>query len=152
MADKDKAPQVIDGETRPPRVVINRDYEIPGIAGSSADGNTVYIDRRIPKTLRLSNGKDMKLDHPLAVHELTEKVLVDRFGLAYDHAHYIAYAAERRAVELAGDIWSEYDDFMMKLINECYDWEYTDLPPDYDVYPHIGIHGGNPADEDSPTP
>ena len=127
-------------------VTICRDYEVPGIAGSSVDGKTVFIDKRVPKTLTLKSGKEMHLDHPLAVHELTERAVLHGLGLTYDHAHYIAYAAEKRFVELEGDPWEEYDAFFMKLIQECYDWEYTDLPPNYDNYPHIGIHGGNPAD------
>ena len=32
--------------------VINRDYDIPYIAGYSVDGHTVFIDRHLPRTFR----------------------------------------------------------------------------------------------------
>src|SRR5947209_2975163 len=32
--------------------VINRDYDIPYIAGYSVDGDTVFIDRHLPRTFR----------------------------------------------------------------------------------------------------
>jgi 8-oxo-dGTP pyrophosphatase MutT (NUDIX family) len=96
-----------------PTARVNNEFEVPGLAGYSLDGNTVYIDRRLPKLL---DGHD--IIQFLLVHEITEKALIDRLGFSYEHAHELALRSERRAVELAGLDWNVYDHFMQHWIRE----------------------------------
>lgn len=94
-------------------IQINRNYEVPWIAGYSEDNKTIYIDRRLPKTFK---GHDIA--RFLVVHEEVEKALRDKLGYDYISAHDIATHAERRAVERAGLNWAHYDDFMNTWIDK----------------------------------
>ena len=81
--------------------IVNREYDIPYIAGYSLDGETVFIDRHLPKTFRW-NTKTVRVDPFLLTHEIVEKALLDELRLHYLHAHQIAVRAERDAVKAAG--------------------------------------------------
>jgi len=105
-------------------ITVCRDYEVPEIAGYNYNNTVLYIDRRVPQEF-----KGFNVDSWLIVHEETEKAIEDRLGFNYPHAHTIATAAERKAVELSGCSWDEYDAWMQKIIK---DLENTakDVPPD----------------------
>ena len=94
-------------------VKLNRDFNVPGLAGSSLDSKTVYIDKRVPEGY-----DDVKTDKYLLVHEVTEKTLMDKLGFSYPHAHDIALHAEKRAVERDGIDWDKYNSFMQHWIKE----------------------------------
>src|ERR1700740_3441489 len=81
--------------------VVNREYDIPCIAGYSVDGSTVFIDRHLPRSFRWLM-KTVRIEPFLLTHELVEKALLDELRLHYLHAHQIAVRAEHDAVRAAG--------------------------------------------------
>src|SRR3954468_16641880 len=91
--------------------VVNREYDIPYIAGYSMDGHTVFIDRHLPRTFRWLL-KIVRVEPFLLTHEIVEKSLLDELRLHYVHAHQIALRAERDAVKAAGVSWWAYQRFM----------------------------------------
>ena len=91
--------------------VINRNYDIPYIAGYSMDGHTVFIDRHLPRSFRWLL-KTVRVEPFLLTHEIVEKALLDELRLHYLHAHQIAVRAERDAVKAAGVSWGAYQRFM----------------------------------------
>jgi hypothetical protein len=90
--------------------VVNRDYDIPYIAGYSRDGSTVFIDRHLPRSFRWL-AKTVRVEL-LLTQEIVEKALLDELRLHYLHAHQIALRAERDAVKAAGVSWWAYQRFM----------------------------------------
>ena len=91
--------------------VINRNYDIPYIAGYSMDGHTVFIDRHLPRSFRWLL-KTVRVEPFLLTYEIVEKALLDELRLHYLHAHQIAVRAERDAVKAAGVSWGAYQRFM----------------------------------------
>jgi hypothetical protein len=91
--------------------VVNRDYDIPYIAGYSRDGSTVFIDRHLPRSFRWL-AKTVRVEPFLLTQEIVEKALLDELRLHYLHAHQIALRAERDAVKAAGVSWWAYQRFM----------------------------------------
>jgi hypothetical protein len=75
---------------------LDRDHDIPYLAGYSVDGAIIYIDRHMPKTFR-HKGRDIETDRFLILHEEVEKTMIDRLNLHYLHAHQIATRAEQAA-------------------------------------------------------
>src|ERR1700678_1767114 len=94
---------------------FDRKHDIPYLAGYSLDGKTIYIDRHMPQTFKLS-GRNINTDRFLVLHEEVEKTLIDQLGLHYLHAHQIATRAEQAAVRAAGISWRAYDRFMQKNV------------------------------------
>ena len=80
---------------------LDRDHDIPYLAGYSSDGKTIYIDRHMPKSLKYQ-GRVVDTDRFLILHEEVEKTLIDQLNLHYLHAHQIATRAEQAAVRAAG--------------------------------------------------
>src|SRR5438046_7836678 len=93
--------------------VINRAYDVPYIAGYSADGRTVFIDRHLQRTFRWLMRR-VRVEPFLLTHEIVEKSLLDELRLHYLHAHQIAVRAERDAVQASGVSWWAYQRFMKK--------------------------------------
>src|SRR4029077_3212458 len=58
----------------------SHDYDVPYIAGYSADGRTVFIDRHLPRTFR-SWTQTIRVVPFLLVHEIIEKALLDELRL-----------------------------------------------------------------------
>jgi len=117
------------------KVKINREYDVPYVAGYSKDGKTVYFDYELPKYF--VKGK-LKVDITgfLLVHELVEKSLIDELGLTYQHAHHIATLAEIEAVEVSGLNYNEYEKFLEKFIKA--DVKHVkNPPPDLDLTPYL---------------
>jgi uncharacterized protein (DUF1684 family) len=106
---------------------LDRAHDIPYLAGYSRDGNTIYIDRHMPKSFRF-RGRAIETDRFLILHEEVEKTLIDRLNLHYLHAHQIATRAEQAAVRAAGINWRDYDRFMQKYVKKPYRDEH-----DYDL-------------------
>lgn len=115
--------------------VVDRDHDIPYLAGYSLDGKTIYIDRHLPTTL---DGVDVI--QFLVLHEAIEKALLDQLQIHYQHAHQIALLAEREAVRVVGLKWSAYDSFMQKYIKEDGNEELKKVPADLDLKPYIDEH------------
>jgi hypothetical protein len=115
--------------------IVNRDYDIPYIAGYSADGHTVFIDRHLPKTFRWLM-KTVRVEPFILTHEIVEKALLDELRLHYLHAHQIAVRAERDAVKAAGIPWWVYQGFMKKHEKEIEKERIERVPPTLDLTPY----------------
>lgn len=119
--------------------VINRDYEVPYLAGYSKDGRFIYIDKRLPKFLTLKNGDVIDVDRYLKIHETEEKFWEDIHGHKYQYAHQLATKKERAAVKNDGIDWNEYQSFMEKMIKKLKDIS-GPIPPDLDLKPERDYH------------
>jgi hypothetical protein len=118
---------------------IDRDHDIPYLAGYSLDGAHVYIDRHLPETF-LYKGRAIPVDRYLLLHEEVEKTLIDQLDLHYQHAHQIATRAEEAAVRADGVSWRAYDRFMQSYVKRMGDERLTKLPPDLDLKPYRDEH------------
>ena len=114
---------------------VNRDYDIPYIAGYSVDGHTVFIDRHLPRTFRWLM-KTVRVEPFLLVHEIVEKALLDELRLHYLHAHQIAVRAERDAVKAAGVSWWAYQRFMKQHERQIEQEKLVKVPANLDLTPY----------------
>jgi hypothetical protein len=115
--------------------VINRNYDIPYIAGYSVDGHTVFIDRHLPRTFRWLMRK-VRVEPFLLTHEIVEKALLDELRLHYLHAHQIAVRTERDAVQAAGVSWWAYQRFMKRHEKHIEEEKLIKVPPGLDLTPY----------------
>ena len=67
---------------------LDRKHDIPYLAGYSLDGKIVYIDRHMPRTMKVGQ-REIDTDRFLILHEEVEKSLIDQLDLHYLHAHQI---------------------------------------------------------------
>ena len=118
---------------------LDRDHDVPYLAGYSNDGKTIYIDRHMPKVWKY-RGREVNTDRYLILHEEVEKTLIDQLGLHYLHAHQIATRAEQAAVRAAGISWRDYDRFMQKYVKEIGDEGLKKVPDDLDLKPYRDEH------------
>jgi hypothetical protein len=118
---------------------LDREHDIPYLAGYSRDGKTIYIDRHMPQSMDY-RGREVDTDRFLILHEEVEKTLIDQLNLHYLHAHQIATRAEEAAVRAAGILWRDYDRFMQKHVKEIGDERLTKVPPDLDLKPYRDEH------------
>jgi hypothetical protein len=118
---------------------IDRDHDIPYLAGYSRDGNRIYIDRHLPRSF-LHGGRAIAVDRYLLLHEEVEKTLIDQLHLHYQHAHQIATRAEEAAVRADGVSWRAYDRFMQRYVKEAGDERLTRAPADLDLKPYRDEH------------
>jgi len=121
------------------RVHLDRNHDVPYLAGYSQDGKTIYIDRHLPKTFSY-RGKSVAVDRYLMLHEAVEKTLIDELHLHYQHAHQIATRAEEAAVRADRIAWREYDRFMQRYIKQVGDERLTRVPEDLDLKPYRDEH------------
>jgi hypothetical protein len=119
------------------RVHLDRDHDIPYLAGYSVDRKTIYIDRHLEKCYTDHAGKQHEVDKFLILHETVEKALIDCWRLHYQHAHQIALRAEEAAVRAAGLEWREYDRFMQQWIKTADSNKLTKVPGDLDLTPYV---------------
>jgi hypothetical protein len=118
---------------------LDRQHDVPYLAGYSEDGKTIYIDRHMPATFRYG-GREVDTDRFLILHEEVEKTLIDQLGLHYLHAHQIATRAEQAAVRAAGVSWHAYDRFMQKYVKRIGDERLQKIPRDLDTKPYRDEH------------
>ena len=118
---------------------LDREHDIPYLAGYSLDGNTIYIDRHMPQSFKF-RGRVIETDRFLLLHEEVEKTLIDELGLHYLHAHQIATRAEQAAVRAARITWRGYDRFMQKHVKTIGDERLTKVPKDLDLKPYRDEH------------
>ncbi|MGA9852774.1 MAG: hypothetical protein WBR15_07575 [Gammaproteobacteria bacterium] len=118
---------------------LDRQHDIPYLAGYSRDGTTIYIDRELPRYFT-SSRKRIYTDRFLILHESVEKAMIDQLGLKYQHAHQIALRTEGAAVRAYGIKWREYDRFMQQYIKEAADENLARLPGDLDIKPYRNEH------------
>ena len=115
--------------------VVNRQYDIPYIAGYSVDGDTVFIDRHLPRTFRWLM-RTVRVEPFILTHEIVEKALLDELRLHYLHAHQIALRAERDAVKAAGISWWAYQRFSKKHEKQIEEEKLVRVPPTLDLTPY----------------
>ena len=118
---------------------LDRNHDIPYLAGYSTDGRTIYIDRHMPRTMMVT-GQKVATDRFLILHEEVEKTLIDQLGLHYLHAHQIATRAEQAAVRAAGIRWRDYDRFMQRYVRRIGDERLRKIPADLDLKPYRDEH------------
>ncbi len=118
---------------------LDREHDVPYLAGYSNDGKTIYIDRHMPRTMKYRS-REIDTDRFLILHEEVEKTLIDQLGLHYLHAHQIALRAEEAAVRAAGVLWRDYDRFMQKYVKRIGDERLTKIPADLDLKPYRDEH------------
>lgn len=118
---------------------LDREHDIPYLAGYSKDGKTIYIDRHMPSTWQYK-GRTIDTDRFLLLHEEVEKTLIDQLDLHYLHAHQIATRAEEAAVRAAGISWRDYDRLMQKYVKTMDDERLTKVPADLDLKPYRDEH------------
>jgi hypothetical protein len=118
---------------------LDRDHDIPYLAGYSQDGKTIYIDRHLPKSFTF-RGRTIEVDRFLILHEEVEKTLIDQLGLHYLHAHQIATRAEEAAVHAQRITWQAYDRFMQKYVKKIGDERLSKVPADLDLKPYRDYH------------
>jgi hypothetical protein len=118
---------------------LDRAHDIPYLAGYSQDGKTIYIDRHMPKMMKV-RGREVDTDRFLILHEEVEKTLIDQLNLHYLHAHQIATRAEEAAVRAAGIGWRDYDRFMQKNVKKIGDERLKKVPADLDLKPYRDEH------------
>jgi hypothetical protein len=118
---------------------LDRTHDVPYLAGYSQDGETIYIDRHLPRTMTYK-GRKVEVDRYLIMHEEVEKTLIDQLGLHYLHAHQIATRAEEAAVRADGILWRDYDRFMQKYVKAIGDERLKKVPDDLDLKPYRDEH------------
>jgi hypothetical protein len=118
---------------------LDRNHDVPYLAGYSQDGQTIYIDRHLPTKMSYK-GRTVEVDRYLIMHEEVEKTLIDQLGLHYLHAHQIATRAEEAAVRADGVVWRDYDRFMQKYVKHIGDERLKKVPADLDLKPYRDEH------------
>ena len=113
---------------------IDTSKEIPYLAGYSKSGKCVYIDKRLPKTMTLKDGRTVNIIKYLAVHEAVEKKLEDAKDYDYRYAHEQATGDERKAVEADYIPWKEYQDYMLGEVKKLSKLD-SEVPADIDLKP-----------------
>ncbi|HZP65847.1 MAG TPA: hypothetical protein VFB32_06020 [Rudaea sp.] len=121
------------------RAHLEREYDIPYLAGYSLTGHTIFIDRHMPKSF-VYRSRKVLTDRFLIVHEAVEKALIQLLGMHYLHAHQIALHAEQAAVRAEGIKWEVYDAFMQENIKVIGDEELSRVPANLDLTPYRDFH------------
>jgi hypothetical protein len=114
---------------------VDHTHDIPYIAGYSVSGDTVFIDRHLPRTFRWITGT-VRVEPFLVLHEIVEKALLDGLRLHYLHAHQIAARIERDAVKAAGVPWWIYQGFMKRHEVPIEEERLLRVPNDLDLTPY----------------
>jgi hypothetical protein len=112
-------------------VRVNKNYDIPYVAGYSEDDHTIYIDRNL-KTMM---GK-IDVTRFIVSHEVTEKALLDLFNLDYQQAHHIALYIEHEYVTKHGVNWRQYCKFLDPQMKHIGHEKITRIPKDLDIEPY----------------
>jgi hypothetical protein len=118
---------------------VDRNHDIPYLAGYSRDGRTVFIDRHMPRSF-LVGKRRVRTDRFLITHEVVEKALLDQLRLHYLHAHQIALRTEQAAVRAAGLNWRGYDRFTKSHEKTMADERLQRVPRDLDLTPYRDEH------------
>jgi hypothetical protein len=138
---------------------IDREHDIPYLAGYSKDGKTIYIDCDLKPWVY--DGRAINADRFLTLHEEVEKALIDALhdgddfdrrllldclrmksprDQIYFHCHGVATCVEEHAVEQAygraGVV--AYNRFMKSQVKRAEDERIRRVPRDLDMTPYEG--------------
>ncbi len=113
------------------------DHDIPYLSGYSKDAKTIYFDRHLRRNFSF-RGKVIDVADFLLVHEVSEKALIDLFGLRYQAAHHLATHMESQAIiaKYGPGVWKPYSRFLEPQIKHAEHEKITFLPPDLDLEPY----------------
>lgn len=118
---------------------VDREHDLPYLAGYSKDGSTIYIDRHLPQELTAEWEGHKRLfspDYFLQLHEETEKALIDALGWIYQQAHSVANRVEMRAVLGAGIFLQPYKRALNPFIKADQLEKLEKVPADLDMTPY----------------
>lgn len=116
------------------KVKIDREHDIPYLAGYSKDGKTIYIDRHLPRTFAYQ-GKRVVVSKYLLIHERTEKALEEALGWRYAKAHAVATDEEHKAVRKVVPV-AVYENWLKPHIKTAESERLTKVPKDLDTEPY----------------
>ena len=118
---------------------IDATYDIPYGGGTSKDGKTVYIDKRIPE-FKTFNGRRLNVWQSIATHESAEiKRMLPPHNDGYKDAHKdYANPAEKKYVLSQGVSWKAYDEWAQTFIRGIEHSGSPKLPPDLYTKPYGG--------------
>lgn len=123
------------------RAIVNTDYNVPYVAGYSNDGQTIYIDSRLPEMFIDSKKQKVNIYKYLIIHEVTEKSLKDELNYSYNEAHTMAMGAQAQALSIDGINYDEYYGFLQKYVNfDIQVDDFNNVPPDLDISPYVEDH------------
>jgi hypothetical protein len=108
----------------------NSDYDVPYLAGSSLDGQTLYFD---PKLHSLPDWAKRLI----SLHEIVEWSLKPYIS-GYEPRHHMATAAEDRYVVDLGHTAKEYRMLLRPFYAPIEHEKLTNCPPDLDLSPYGG--------------
>lgn len=111
---------------------VDREYDVPDLAGYSVDGGTVYIDRHFKPKQGLER---LKIEG-LVQHEHVEKTLIDVLGYTYAAAHEMATTAEHKLVQHLGFNPSIYEAALKPFIKRAETEKIIKPPLDLDCHPY----------------
>lgn len=118
---------------------VDREHDLPYLAGYSEDGSTIYIDRHLPEELEAvweARSRLFRPDYFLQLHEDTEKALIDALGWIYQQAHSVANRVELRAVLSAGIFLQPYKRALDPFIKADQHEKLVKVPADLDMTPY----------------
>ena len=134
---------ISDAKRKAKTIRINREYDVPYLAGPSNDGMVVYIDRHVPKGF-MDGGRMIQVDRYLTIHECVEEALMQQDGLPYfkgkSAAHKIATDMELAAIKADGVSATKYNAFMNKYVKEAESDAVKYPPPDLFEKPYQDEH------------
>lgn len=117
------------------RFRIDRDFDIPYLAGYSRSGKIIYADRHLPMSLVVA-GKRVNILPFLIVHERTEKALMDFLEYDYTEAHQVATYAEHLELKRMHISPSAYERALDPYIKADQHEKITKVPIDLDLKPY----------------
>lgn len=109
-------------------ITIDRNHDVPYVAGYSEDGKTIYIDRHFNHIL---NG--INVEPYVIFHERIEKALLHIFNMHYQEAHALATYAEKQKV---GSLWKKYNLFVMNQYKHIHVEKLKNVPYNLDLTPY----------------
>ena len=131
---------IISAESPQQTADINRKFDVPYLAGASADGKTIYIDKQLPATIKV-DGKEYDPTAALVAHESAESAAMRLQGENYQQAHRThGLVAEKAVVELDGINWPAYNKALHPLILAAEARKDITPPPDLDKRPYHDSH------------
>ena len=122
---------------------IDDTHTVPYGAGISQDGQTVYVDKNLPATIRVKrqDGSIAEMDPRkyLAIHEPTEYDAMEKGGEDYTTAHEEhANPAERAIVEHDGWNWTDYNNkILAEIAKVSAPEDANDVPKDLYEKPYV---------------